>query len=241
MQLTFVIWDHLLLIGLGSAVLLWWWQFPRMKRADAAGVAGVRLRYYAVEIVPLWLLSAGVIALWIALRRPWSGLLLGGSAPWRVALGWALAVAYVWLSLSQRRLFLARPERLVRIMKSFQSLAPILPRTPGERRGFAALSITAGICEELMFRGFVLWYATAVAGPVVGFLVSSAFFGVMHLYLGAKEIPRTAMAGIFFYIVAVTAGSLLPAMVCHVVADLVSGDLGYRALTAEAMPASASA
>jgi len=35
-------------------------------------------------------------------------------------------------------------------------------------------------------------------------------------------------------VVAMTAGSLLPAMVCHAIADLVSGDLGYRALATDA-------
>ena len=95
-------------------------------------------------------------------------------------------------------------------------------------------SITAGICEELLFRGFVLWYATAWTGPVGGFLISSMLFGIMHVYLGVEQVPRTTIAGVYFYVVAMTAGSLLPAMVCHVIADLVSGDLGYRALAADA-------
>jgi membrane protease YdiL (CAAX protease family) len=242
MHLPFVIWDHLLLIALEGAALLWLWQFPRMVRAEAAGVAGARARYYAVEIVPLWTLAACVIALWIVTGRPWGALLLGaGSAPWRIALGWALAAVYVWLNLAQRRAFLARPERLARLMKGFQSLLPILPRTPGERAGFAALSVSAGICEEVLYRGFALWYATMWTGPVGGFLISTALFGSMHLYLGAREVPRTAMVGAFFYVLAITTGSLLPAMLCHTVVDLVSGDLGYRALMAQAAtPAPAS-
>ena len=133
-------------------------------------------------------------------------------------------------------------------MKVLGNAQPLLPRTRGERGGFVALSITAGICEELLFRGFVLWYATMWTGPIGGFLISSALFGLMHLYLGAPHVPRTTIIGIFFYVVAVSAGSLLPAMLCHALVDLLSGDLGYRALagdssatTEESGPASASA
>jgi membrane protease YdiL (CAAX protease family) len=234
MQTSFAIWDHLLVLALASAVLLWCWRFPRLVRADAAGTPGGRLRYYLVEIGPLWALAAGVVALWIATRRPWGALLLGGSAPWRLALGWALAGAYVWLTFSQRRKVLARPERLARLISALDSVRPLLPRTRGERSGFAALSITAGICEELLFRGFLLWYATVWTGPVGGFLISSMLFGIMHVYLGVEQVPRTAFAGICFYVIAMTAGSLLPAMVCHAITDLVSGDLGYRALATDA-------
>jgi len=233
MQTSFTTWDHLLVFALASAVLLWCWRFPRLVRADAAGTPG-RLAYYPVEIAPLWALAAGVVALWIAARRPWGALLLGGSAPWRLALGWALAGGYVWLTLSQRRKVLARPERLARLVNALGGVRPILPRTRGERNAFAALAITAGICEELLFRGFLLWYARVWSGPVGGFLISSLLFGIMHVYLGVEQVPRTAFAGIFFYVVAMTAGSLLPAMVCHAIADLVSGDLGYRALATDA-------
>jgi len=232
MHLPFVFWDHLLLLALASAVALWHWQYPRFVRAQAAGAQNARLRYYAVEITSLWLVAAGVIVLWIAARRPWGTLWLGGSAPWRLVLGWALAGAYVWLNLAQRRMVLARPALLARVMKTLGNAQAILPRTQGERSGFAALSFTAGICEELLFRGFVVWYATVWTGPVGGFLISSASFGLMHLYLGKSHVPRAALLGVFFYVVALAAGSLLPAIVCHVVTDLVSGDLGYRAFSA---------
>ena len=233
MHVPLVRWDYLLLVGLLMAILLWHWQYPHLVRADAAGSKNARLRYYPLEIVPLWALALGVIALWLTTGRPWGALLLGPSAPWRLALGFALAGAYVWLTLSQRRAVLARPEILLKLVKTLGEVQPLLPRTGAERRGFATLSITAGICEELLFRGFVLWCATKWTGPVGGFLISSLSFGLMHIYLGPRNLPKAAIAGIVFYIMAMTSGSLVPAMICHCVADLVSGDLGYRALGAD--------
>lgn len=233
MHQPFVVWDHLLLLGLlGSAVVEWRWQYPSFVRAVEKGVPGVRSRYYAVAIVTEWVCAAGLVALWIVERRPWSGLLLGGGPPWRLAIGWALAAAYVWLALAQRRALLSRPKRLERLMTVLTGVVPLLPRTPGERRGFATLSVTAGICEELLFRGFVLWYATQWAGPIAAFPISCAIFGFVHIYFGPDHVPRTAIAGALFYLVAMAGGSLLPAMVCHAVADLVSGDITSHALAA---------
>lgn len=231
---SFTTWDHLLVLALASMVLLWCWRFPRLVRADAAGTPGARLSYYPAEIGPLWALAVCAIALWMAERRPWGALMLGGSAPWRLALGWALAGGYVWLTFTQRRKVLARPARLARLVSALGIARSLLPRTRGERSGFAALSITAGICEELLFRGFLLWYATVWTGPVGGFLISSALFGLMHIYLGVEQVPRTAFAGTYFYVIAMTTGSLLPAMLCHAITDLGSGDLGYRALATDA-------
>ena len=233
MHLPFVTWDHLLLLALlVGAVVEWRSLYPRFIRAAASSTPGARLRYYAFQIAILWAQAAWVVALWISTGRPWTALLLGASALWRLAIGWALAGAYIWLALYQRHALLAKPTRLARFMQSIGSAEALVPRTPGERRAFVAVSITAGITEELLFRGFVVWYASQWAGPVGGFLISSAIFGMMHVYLGARHVPRTAIAGAFFYAVAMSAGSLLPAMLAHAVADLVSGDVGFRAVTA---------
>jgi uncharacterized protein len=32
----------------------------------------------------------------------------------------------------------------------------LLPRTPAEKTAFVGVSVTAGICEELVFRGFMI-------------------------------------------------------------------------------------
>lgn len=222
--------DHLLLVVLlALAVLEWRWVYPRFLAALQRGRPGARAGLYTTEILSEWALVALVVLLWMVEGRPWSALLLGTSSPVRLMIGWSLAILYVILALQQSRALLGRPERLARLMESMGRAQALLPRTRAERNGFAALSVTAGICEEFLFRGFVLWYATQWGGPIVGFVVSTIFFGFIHIYLGPRHVPRTAIAGIFFYAVAMTAGSLIPAMVVHATADLVSGGLAYRA------------
>jgi len=230
MKPPFLLFDHLVFAAIVLIGPLGWrWLFPRFLRALAAGRKGARGRYYPLEIFPLWGLTALVGGLWMVEGRPWSALWLGGSSPVRLAIGWTLAVLYLALIVGQARALLPRPEKVAKVLVAMGDSRALLPSTPGERNGFRALSFTAGICEEFLFRGFVLWYATQWAGPVVGFLVSSAAFGFMHIYLGPKHVPRTTIVGILFYVMAMTAGSLVPAMLAHTVTDLVAGELGYRA------------
>jgi len=45
---------------------------------------------------------------------------------------------------------------------------------------FAALSIVAGVCEELLFRGFLQGFLTEKFGALPGIIVANIAFGFMH-------------------------------------------------------------
>ncbi len=224
--------DHVLFvtITLVSPLLDWLWLYPLLRRATAAGVQGARNRAYLVNMVTTWGLTAGVLALWADRGRPWAGLRLGLGTPLQSAAGLVLAAAYLGLALAQRRALLAQPDRLARVFARFGAIEPLLPHTSGERGGFALVSVTAGVCEEILFRGFVMWYVSVWTGPVLAVLISSILFGFAHLYLSPRDALRTGVAGLLFGLVVLAAGSLWPAILIHAAADLISGDLGYRSL-----------
>jgi len=227
-MLTPVAPDHVLLVivALLTPLVDWLW-YPRLVRATAAGVPGARGRFYLTGSLWSWTLTVCVLGLWASRERPWSGLGLGASTPLRLGIGLLLAAAYVALMLKQRRALLARPERLARLRRGMESAEALLPHTPGERWGFAMVAITAGVCEEVLFRGFVLWYAGVWAGPVLAVAISSILFGFAHLYLGVTHVIRTAIVGVIFALIVLAAGSLWPAMLIHAAMDLVAGDLAY--------------
>ena len=225
--------DHVLFVAIALVTPLidWLWFYPRFRRATDAGVPGARGRFYFTGMVWAWGITACVLILWASRARPWSGLALSLGTPLRFGIGIALAAIYISLMASQRRALLARPDRLERLRRSFGHGDRLLPRTPDERWGFAQIAVTAGVCEEILFRGFVLWYLTLWTGPILAVLLSSLLFGFAHLYLGPSHVLRTAIVGLIFALIVLTAGSLWPVIVLHAVMDLVAGDLGYHALT----------
>jgi CAAX protease family protein len=223
--------DHVLVaLSVVGSIVHWRWAYPRAVRQMAAGEPGARLRLYRYIIAVTWAGTLAVAAVWIAQRRPWVLLRIGIGNPWRFVAGLAVAAAYIALAALQRRAILARPDTLERFARTFGTATPLMPTSAAERRGFRAVSITAGICEELFYRGFMIWYVGAFAGPIVAILLSSLAFGFDHVYLGRTYIVRTGIGGLAFSLLVLLSGSLLPAVLVHIVADVWSGDIGERAL-----------
>jgi CAAX protease family protein len=212
----------------------WRWTWPRYLARLATGEPGVRFRLYRVLVFSEWAPVLCLLGFWAVRRRPWSRLLLAGSTPLRIGLGFVSALLLIGLLLFQRRWLLARPARILRLRPRLRYAEPLLPHTPSERKLFRLVSVTAGVCEEVLFRGFLIWYLAGWIGPLAAVILSSLLFGAGHMYLGIDQAPKTAFAGLVFAIIAVASGSLWPAILLHAAIDWNSGDLGFRAITAGA-------
>jgi membrane protease YdiL (CAAX protease family) len=99
----------------------------------------------------------------------------------------------------------------------------VLPRTAGERRLFTVVGVTAGICEEWLYRGFFLAVVAAVAGGLptgVLVVVAAVAFGLAHAYQGPAGIVTTGLLGGVMAAVYLQTGSLLLPVLLHAVIDL---------------------
>jgi uncharacterized protein len=115
---------------------------------------------------------------------------------------------------------------------AFQALAQrILPQSTAELLPFIGLAITAGVCEEFLYRGFAL--ATFSRAGLPGWsvvLLSAVLFGLAHLYQGRGGLVGTMILGILFGIARIAYDSVVPVMVWHVAIDVVAGIAGPRYL-----------
>jgi membrane protease YdiL (CAAX protease family) len=102
-------------------------------------------------------------------------------------------------------------------------VAALLPRTPVERRWFALLAATAGVCEELLYRGFGLaalrWAVPDIGTPAL-IIISGAAFGLAHLYQGWLGVTLTGLLGAYLAWITIAVGSLVPVMLLHALLDL---------------------
>jgi membrane protease YdiL (CAAX protease family) len=113
------------------------------------------------------------------------------------------------------------PERLARSVGRLRSFAPAFGT---EMVVFMVVCLTAGTCEELLYRGWlinVLGLATGSAWFGVAF--SAAVFGIGHAYQGGKGMLRAGFIGLQLALLFVFVGSLIPGQALHAAADLVAG------------------
>jgi uncharacterized protein len=226
----------ILLFAVVWPLVEWRWTHPRSRRSIAAGLPGARINLYRDMLIPQWGFTACVAALWIAYSRPWSALLLGSSTPLRLGIGLLVVVLVLCLLWRQWKAIRARKDGLALVRRQLGHADTLIPHTLGERRIFFALSITAGICEEILFRGYLMWYIAVWfhgiwTGRVLAVVISSLLFGFGHIYLGGRNALKAGIAGVFAALIALVAGSLLPVMIIHAALDLNSGALGYRAFS----------
>ena len=87
----------------------------------------------------------------------------------------------------------------------------MLPHGPMESSLWIALSITAGICEEAIFRGYLQRQLIAYSrSSIVGILGSAVVFGAGHSYKGGIGALRIVLFGALFGILAYWRNSVRP-------------------------------
>jgi membrane protease YdiL (CAAX protease family) len=215
-----------------APIVEWRWTWPRFLARLVAGVPGTRLRHYRYLLVGEWLPTLFLVLFWGIRSRPWSALYLtAGALSLRFWLGLAYVALIIAILLIQRRALLAKPERIDRLRKALAFGEPLLPHTPQERSLFLPVSVAAGVCEEIFYRGFLTWYLTAWMGLIPAILIAAILFGLGHVYMGPLQVPKTAFVGLVFAFVVWLSGSLWPAMLLHAAIDWNSGELGYRVFT----------
>jgi membrane protease YdiL (CAAX protease family) len=114
-----------------------------------------------------------------------------------------------------------------------ERLEPMLPHTRAELALFLKLALTAGVCEELLFRGYMIWYLShwLPIYPAAG--LASLLFGIGHIYQGWRGVLTTGMVGAFLAAVFLLTGSLFAGMAIHALMDAHSGQLMQAAYERE--------
>ena len=214
------------------------WKNRRLARWTHAGRQDARLATYRWIMILEWTMALVMVGWWLQLGRGTAPLLLNvGFAGWRwlpVGLAAALVAMQVW----QTRVALGKREELEKVRQNLGDLVILAPRDERELKVFAALSITAGICEEVIYRGVLMAVVTSVTGHWPALVVTSVVFGLGHAYQGTGGILKTAAVGLVMGLLTLFSGSLVPAMVLHAVIDLTAGQAMAAAVN---LPAAAPA
>ncbi|HLW83393.1 MAG TPA: CPBP family intramembrane glutamic endopeptidase [Candidatus Acidoferrales bacterium] len=104
----------------------------------------------------------------------------------------------------------------------------LIPHAAMELPVWTALAISAGFCEEFIFRGYLQEQCKRLTGSVaVAVVIQAIFFGLGHGYQGWTHMIAIFLLGLVFGIVAAWRKSLAPTMIAHGWTDWFSGIGGY--------------
>jgi membrane protease YdiL (CAAX protease family) len=225
-------WD-ILLIFFVLAVVVPWRGRIRLKQILARPTVEPRERIslYLSTIAFQWIAVA--IAAWRAWAHGYTQVEMGlGSGPnlfrsvIAAVLGTVLLASFQWMNF--RRMGRLR-DRLP--ARALAMASRILPQSQSERVPFLALAVTAGCCEEFLYRGFAMAGFARAGFPIwASVVVSSVPFGVAHLYQGRGGLIGTGILGLVFGVFRVFTGSILPVAAWHAGIDVVAGIAGPRYL-----------
>jgi uncharacterized protein len=224
-------WDFWLIFFV-LGVLLPWRGNLRLKKMLALPQMGTRerLSLYASTIAFQWLAVAAIA--WRAWARGLTleelGLVVHGRGRILIAaiVGGATLGGLQWLNLRR----MGRSPGKARDF--MQALAErILPQSRLELLAFLALAVTAGLCEEFLYRGFAMAALTRAGLPPWGVvLLSSVLFGLAHLYQGRGGLVSTLVIGTVFGTARIAYDGMVPVMFWHFAVDAAAGVAGPRYL-----------
>jgi uncharacterized protein len=200
------------------------WTIGHRIFADQVSAAANpnRVRFYVVTLFYEWFLFVLVVA---GVRRSGASVLIVLGEHWNsvrqvlrdigIAAGfWIVAAMLLWIF-----------GWLLRIAALGHNVS-MLPHRGIELTLWIALSVTAGICEETVFRGYLQrqFMALTKSAPA-GIVLSAAAFGAAHAYQGLRMVILIGLYGAMFGILTYWRGSVRPGMIAHAWNDSLNGVL----------------
>lgn len=106
---------------------------------------------------------------------------------------------------------------------------PFLPSQKKEWNHYIVLAVSAGICEEVVFRFYLLSYWIQLTNQVIfGLILSAVLFGAVHLYQGYRAMVKIAVLALLLGWLFLLTDSLLLPIVLHIFIDIISGRIAYK-------------
>jgi len=204
-------------------------EYRRFKRMRATKPRQLQFRRWVTQSFLLFGISSLVV---IALAGQFIPLLLDDVNQWNwvasarlgferggaLSVGILVAVIVLVVGGAVGGIILARKETEIPSLGDVQAL---LPRNRAELRWGAALSLNAGLVEELLFRLALPAALFGITGSALAaILVSLVIFGLLHVYQGVAGIVGSLIIGTLLMVIYLASGSIWIAILAHALVDL---------------------
>jgi membrane protease YdiL (CAAX protease family) len=120
-------------------------------------------------------------------------------------------------------------EKAESVIKKMKDNYYYLPKSKSEFIWFNLLSLSAGICEEIIFRLFMFSYLLENTNLAIAFILTNVIFALTHIGSGKQNLINAFILGLLFTVIYYFTNNIWLPMLLHSAIDISVGALGYYA------------
>ena len=183
-----------------------------------------------------WICVFFIVLVWWGNSRPFAD--LGFQMGTWSSISWTLVLLFLILYLLDVWWELRNEKKIEETKNKWLTEVPILPANFEEFKHFLFVAFSAGVCEEIIFRGFFIQYFLSInqnndLGNWLSVIIPACLFAFGHLYQGEKAVLKILGMAIIFGWIFILTKSLLLLMLIHFLVDVLGGFLAYRIIKNE--------
>jgi len=212
---------------------------PGFRQRATIDAEGARSWFWRGTLGAVWVITAIGVAVWIGNARPW--IQIGFSVPsgWRAWSAIGICGLFVFQSsITIRKVSFSEKAR-ASVRRQFGALGlagSLMPSTDSGLAWWIVVSLSAGLCEEFLFRGYLIWVLMPFLGWWGAAAISVVLFAIAHAYQGRKGILTAGIVGVALAATVAIFKSLVPAIALHALIDLSSGCIAWLAFREQGNP-----
>lgn len=186
---------------------------------------------YISGSLSLFIMGIVVIAVWLLFKRPIAD--IGLTQPVNFESWWWLVIIFILIYIVDVFVSLASQKSMDDTLDHWSKRTPFLPTKKNELPEYLLLCFSAGVFEEIVYRGYLVTYCLylfdgSAYQNIIAVGLPAFVFAIAHFYQGAKAVLKIFVLSIFFGFLFINSGSLLIVMVLHFLVDAVGGLLTMK-------------
>ena len=202
--------------------------------------SGQKKTIYISGSFSLFIMAATVMLVWFLFRRPLSE--IGLTQPVDFQSWWWMAIVFILIYLADVVLTLSTKKRVEESVEEWKNRTPFLPTKRNELPEYFLLCFSAGVFEEIVYRGYLInycWYLFEGYNyqQLLSVFLPAFVFSISHFYQGTKAVIKIFVLAVCFGYLFIFSGSLLIVMILHFLVDVAGGLLTMKYIKEEEPPA----
>jgi uncharacterized protein len=186
---------------------------------------------YISGSLSLFIMAAVVMSVWLLFKRPIAELGLTQPVDTRSWL-W-IAIIFIVIYLLDAFVTLSTKKGIDTTVENWKKRTPFLPTKKNELPEYLLLCFSAGVFEEIVYRGYLVTYCWYLFDGMeyqkfFSILLPAFVFSLAHFYQGINAVFKIFILSIIFGYLFINSGSLLIVMILHFLVDAAGGLLTMK-------------